>query len=136
MVLFLAGCLSGQIEVWMRTEQQTVTFVSDGVSIRAKGQGWYDDWHPLQTLDNQQTVYPEYQLIASGENKHESYYHLFIDALFVDLNGVPINDVLEPIALNAPLQKRHSIIYVDSIVLDAPNGTSFYLTDATVHSLK
>jgi hypothetical protein len=130
--LFLGCSLPDEIEVWMKTEQEQVSFTLDSISIRSYGQDWYDDWYFLEYEQKELTILPEYKLIATGQKTSVEYHHIFIDALRVNHNDIEIIDVLEPIAFNKPLQRRHTAIFIDSIVLEAPNGTSFFLIDATV----
>ena len=132
MILFLVACISAEtVDVWIKTEQETVELIIDSISLRATGQAWYQDWHLLDPVSDHLSITPEYQIIANGLQSHTQYHHIFIDAHSAFINGVEIADILEPISLDSPLTDRHSNIYVDAVVLEAPRGPSIFLRDAS-----
>jgi len=133
LILWLLGCTaSNSIDVWLKTEQEEVTLIIDSISLRANGQAWYQDWHLLDSASSEIDIHPEYQIIAQGEALHETYHHIFIDALTAFTDDTEIIDVFEPIALDRPFTIKNNDIYVDAVVLDAPSGPAVFLIDATV----
>lgn len=133
MITFLWACTpSPDVEIWAKTTDQHVRIILESISLRATGMDWYQDWHYLEPVSEEISISPKYQLIATGRKEHGEYLHFFLDAHSAFLNETELTDVLEPIALNEPLSQKQNLIYVESIVLDATQGPSIFLINATV----
>ena len=123
---------SDQVEIWAKTEEQTVRILIESISLRALEHAWYEEWHLLEPTSTEILLDPQYQLIATGSKAHEQYQHIFLDGHSAFLGEEEIGDILEPISLDKIMRSQHNHVYLDTIVLDAPRGTSFFLTDASV----
>jgi len=133
LILTLLACLpSNNIEVWLKTEENQVQLWIESISIRAQGQEWYQEWHPLEPNRYQTSLSSEYTLVGTGIKEHHEYHHIFLDAHSIFLEDEEIGDVLEPIALDRIMTNRFQQIYLDAIILEAPRGISIFLTNATV----
>ena len=134
MLLFLACHPAHTIEVFARTDQETVNVLIDEVSLRASTHGWYEQWHQLTVLQNTVTIDSETIKIAEGSFAHNEYLHLFLDVQQAFWMDDELIDIVEPISVDKPIRPLRNRIDLELQVLMAPDGLGLFLTDARVHS--